>query len=145
MLKFIAAAALLFATTSHTWLTNLDEARVQAKKENKAILLNFSGSDWCIPCIKMHSEVFSDPAFEKYAADNLVLVNADFPRNKKNQLNKEQQKINDALADKFNPTGAFPFTVLLDNNGNKLRVWDGLYTKGISTFIQEIQEASGKY
>ena len=65
------------------WGYNLDEAKAKASKENKVILLNFSGSDWCGPCNKMRKEIFENEAFNKYASKNLILVNADFPRLKK--------------------------------------------------------------
>ena len=89
------------------WTTNINAAKEIAKKENKYILLNFSGSDWCIPCMRLEQDIFNSDSFIKYASDNLVLVNADFPRKSKNQLSKEQQKLNDALADKYNPAGKF--------------------------------------
>jgi thioredoxin-related protein len=122
----------------------MDTAKAEATQKHKVILLSFSGSDWCIPCINLHDEIFSSAAFKKFADENLVLVNADFPRKKKNQLSAAQQKINDALAEKYNPNGSFPFTLLLDSNGNKLKVWDGFYKDGVANFIQEIREASGK-
>jgi len=140
MIKLFAAIALcLSVNLVHSpWLTNLDKAEQTAKTEHKLILLNFSGSDWCIPCMKLRTDIFNSDAFMQYAKDNLVLVNADFPRQKKNELSKEQQKENDALAAKYNPDGRFPFTILLDNNGNKLRVWDGYYSNGAENFIDEI-------
>ena len=92
----------------------MDEAKMLAQKEHKHILLNFSGSDWCGPCIRLHKEIFDSEAFQQFAETNLVLVNADFPRLKKNQLSASQQKINDAIADQYNSKGIFPFTVLLN-------------------------------
>ena len=139
MVKFLLSAALLFITTSPSWLKNMDVAKEQAKKEHKYILLNFSGSDWCIPCMRLEKDIFGADAFAAYATDHLVLVNADFPRKSKNQLSKDQQKINDALADKYNPQGAFPFTLLLDENGNKVKIWDGYYKDGADNFINEIK------
>ena len=140
MIKLFAAIALFLSVNlaPSPWLTNLDKAKQTAKTEHKLILLNFSGSDWCIPCMKLRTDIFNSDAFMQYAKDNLVLVNADFPRQKKNELSKEQQKENDALAAKYNPDGRFPFTILLDNNGNKLRVWDGYYSNGAENFIDEI-------
>jgi len=64
------------------WINNLEDAKKLAKKEQKLILLNFSGSDWCIPCMRLKKEVFDSEAFTKYAANHLVLVNADFPGKK---------------------------------------------------------------
>jgi len=144
MTKLLLAAALFFNTANPAWVNNLTAAKEQAKKENKLILLNFSGSDWCIPCMRMHTEVFNTEAFEKYASANLVCINADFPRKSKNQLSKEQLKINNALAEQYNTNGNFPFTLLLDSDGNKLKVWDGLYKDGVASFIEEIKAAAAK-
>ena len=83
------------------WHNNFEDAKQLARKEHKHILLNFSGSDWCGPCIRLHKEIFESEPFQKFAETNLVLVNADFPRLKKNQLSSSQQKINDAIADKY--------------------------------------------
>jgi thioredoxin-related protein len=88
--------------------------------------------------MKLRADIFNSDAFTDYAKDNLILVNADFPRKKKNELSKEQQKENDALAAKYNPEGKFPFTLLLDSKGNKLKVWDGYYSQGADNFANEI-------
>ncbi len=114
---------LLLSLGSPTWLTNFQKGKTEAIASNKLIVLNFSGSDWCGPCIRLKKEVFESEAFENYAAEKLVLVNADFPRYKKNQLSKEQAEENEALAEKYNPAGRFPFTVLLDPNGKVLKRW----------------------
>ena len=98
MIKLLATAFCFLLISPQGWINDLDNAKELAKKEQKLILLNFSGSDWCIPCIRLRQEVFDAEAFIKYAAANLILVNADFPRKKKNQLSKEQQKLNDELA-----------------------------------------------
>ncbi len=139
MIKLFLVTAFCFMhVTSPVWVNNLADAKDAAKKEHKFILLNFSGSDWCIPCMKLRAGIFNSDAFMKYAKDNLVLVNADFPRNKKNELSQDQQKENDALAAKYNPEGKFPFTILLDSEGNKLKVWDGYYSQGPANFVDEI-------
>jgi thioredoxin-related protein len=101
------------------------DTKAQAKQENKLILLKFSGSDWCGPCIQLQKLIFDDPVFEQFAHDKLVLFKADFPRLKKNQLPKEQQAINDQLAETYNPEGEFPCMVLIDAQGNTLRKWHG--------------------
>lgn len=124
-----------------SWLNNFDEAKKVAKEKHEYILLNFSGSDWCIPCIKMHTEIFDTDDFLKYAKDHLVMVNADFPRLRKNRLSTEQQKRNDTLADRYNPKGNFPYTLLLDADGKVIKSWEGFYEHGTQAFIQEIQDA----
>ncbi|MDE3234958.1 MAG: thioredoxin family protein [Bacteroidota bacterium] len=121
------------------WHNNFEEATVLAKKEHKHILLNFSGSDWCGPCIRLHKEVLESDAFQKFADTSLVMVNADFPRMKKNQLPAQQQKVNDQLADKYNSKGSFPYTVLLDTNGKVLKEWDGFPKESLDEFIDEVK------
>ncbi len=134
MTKLLLAAALFFNALTPNWVNNFSTAKEQAKKEHKLILLNFSGSDWCIPCMRMHQEVFNTDAFVNYANENLVCINADFPRKKKNQLGKEQQEQNDALAERYNSKGAFPYTVLLNEDGKQLAAWDGFYKDGTEKF-----------
>jgi hypothetical protein len=73
-----------------------------------------------------------------YAQKNLVLVNADFPRLRKNQLSKEQQKLNNALADQYNPQGHFPFTVLVDSKGKVEKTWDGYPNETPDKFLSDI-------
>lgn len=125
-MKFLLTLLLSSAlTTPSLWLSNMQQAKTEAVQSHKYILLNFSGSDWCGPCIRMHKEIFDAEAFEKYASENLVLVNADFPRLKKNQLSKEQTKQNEALAEQYDKDGKFPFTVLLDAQGRVLKSWEG--------------------
>lgn len=75
------------------------------------------------------------------AGQNLVLLNADFPRRKKNLLPPEQAKKNDALAERYNKEGNFPLTLLLDANGKVLRSWKGRPEKSVEKWTQEISEA----
>ena len=110
---------------SSGWMTDFDLAKQKAKDEHKYILLSFSGSDWCIPCIRLHKDIFESKVFTDFADEHLELLNADFPRLKKNQLSKEQQKSNEALADKYDPQGSFPYTVLLTEDGKVVKTWEG--------------------
>jgi len=130
---------LLLSLTSSTWLTDFEKGEKEAAASNKLIVLNFSGSDWCGPCIRLKKEIFESGAFENYSSEKLVLVNADFPRYKKNQLSKEQVKENEALAEKYNSEGRFPFTVLLDPNGKVLKQWDGFPGETPEKFVDEIK------
>jgi len=130
---------LLLSLTSSTWLTDFQKGKTEAVASNKLIVLNFSGSDWCGPCIRLKKEIFESNAFENYSSEKLVLVNADFPRYKKNQLSNEQVKENEALAEKYNSAGRFPFTILLDSNGKVLKQWDGLPDETAEKFVDEIK------
>ena len=121
------------------WHHDLDEAKALAQKEHRHILLNFSGSDWCGPCIRMHEEIFAKEVFEQMADSSLVLVNADFPLKKKNQLPAKQQQLNNAMADKYNAHGKFPLTVLLSADGKVLRTWDGFPNMTPEVFAREVQ------
>ncbi|MDB5260947.1 MAG: thiol-disulfide isomerase, partial [Adhaeribacter sp.] len=114
----------------------------QAKAEHKYILLNFSGSDWCGPCIQLNKSVFQTEEFAKYAAESLVLANADFPRLKKNQLVPAQQALNEALADKYNKTGAFPLTLLLNADGKIIQQWEGVPAHTPAVFISLLKPQS---
>jgi thioredoxin-related protein len=128
-----------FISISPEWGHNYNEALQKAQKEHKFILVNFSGSDWCGPCIRLHKEVFVMPDFTKVANEKLVLLNADFPRAKKNQLPAAQQKLNDDLAEKYNAQGSFPLTVLIDQNGKVLKSWEG-FPSSPNAFIADIQQ-----
>ncbi len=121
-----------------TWLGDFSQAAREAQKSHKLILINFSGSDWCGPCIRERKEILEKDAFENYASDHLILVRADFPRQKKNQLSKEQTKLNETLADKYNPDGKFPYTILVDEQGKVLKDWDGFPNESPEKFIEQI-------
>src|SRR6266568_8131270 len=100
----LAGWALLQAGAAELeWLTDLPKAQAQAKKENKLVMLDFTGSDWCGFCIKLNKEVLSKPEFAEYAKKNLVLVEVDFPRRK--ALSAEQKKANESLQGKYNVRG----------------------------------------
>lgn len=92
------------------WLTDLDAAKAQGVKENKPVLVDFTGSDWCPPCKSLHKVVFESPEFAAVAT-RYVLVELDFPRNKPQSpelkaKNREWQK-------KY-AVNSFPTILLLD-------------------------------
>ncbi|MCX6323712.1 MAG: thioredoxin family protein [Sphingobacteriales bacterium] len=125
------------------WLTNMVEAQKIASEKHQPILLNFSGSDWCGPCIRMEKDFFEAASFKAYAAEHLVLLNADFPRNKKNKLAENQLKHNEKLAEQYNNEGKFPLTLLLDAEGKVLKRWEGCPDTNPETFIKEIAVFTG--
>ena len=85
--------------SAQQWETNYQAALEQAAKENKMVLLDFTGSDWCGWCIKLKKDTFSKPEFQKLAEEKLVLVELDFPRSKTQSA--ELKKQNQELAEKF--------------------------------------------
>lgn len=97
-----------------------DKAFEMAQATGKDVMLVFSGSDWCIPCIQFNKKILSDSSFLRFAGDHLVLLEADFPQRKKIEAALRNQY--DSLAAIFNPKGAFPQVVLLSPE-KKLRAY----------------------
>ncbi|OFX85704.1 MAG: thiol-disulfide isomerase [Bacteroidetes bacterium GWF2_33_16] len=123
MEKFILIALFGFFITSlsaQEWTTDYDEAIKTATEKNRNIVLVFQGSDWCAPCIKLEREIWTSEEFKTFASGHFVLLKADFPRKKANQLDKAQQEKNNNLAEKYNSAGNFPFVVVLNANGKVL-------------------------
>ncbi|MEQ9592768.1 MAG: thioredoxin family protein [Cyclobacteriaceae bacterium] len=143
MKTFILFVFLSLQIQEPNWLLDFEQAKSEAKSHDKLIILNFAGSDWCGPCIKMTRDIFNQEPFIGYATEHLALIRADFPRSKKNQLDPQQTKHNEALAEKYNPTGKFPLTLLLDANGKVLKTWDGFKEGTPQTFIKEIEQKIG--
>lgn len=117
----------------------IDSLKNIASIENKKILLYFSGSDWCAPCIKLKKTFVSQPNFQEFSKTHLLLLNADFPRKKANQLSGQKVKENELLAEKYNPNGTFPLIVVLDKNGKILKKWEGLPSESVTEFINELK------
>ena len=132
-------ALLLLVMIPLQWEPDFENAKKTAKEKHELILLNFSGSDWCGPCILMHRDYIETDVFQKMAKGNLVLVNADFPRKKKNAPAPDQLKQNEALAEIYNKEGSFPLTLLLDAQGKVLKTWHGKPETTPEQWTQEIQ------
>ncbi|VAV86287.1 Thioredoxin Disulfide Isomerase [hydrothermal vent metagenome] len=123
MIKRISIVFLLFIGLncfSQNWVTNLVEAERIAQDKNQKIVLVFSGSDWCAPCIKLEKEILESKEFKDFSKSNFVMLRADFPRRKKNALPPKIQEENNSLAEMYNNHGFFPLVVVLDKNGKVL-------------------------
>jgi thioredoxin-related protein len=107
---------------SQNWNTNFEDVKAKAEKENKNILLVFSGSDWCGPCIKLDKVVWQSPEFQAESDKSWVIYKADFPKKKANQLSPELTESNNKLAEKYNKNGSFPLVLLLDKKGKIIGV-----------------------
>jgi thioredoxin-related protein len=119
-MKRIGLLMVLFISSlgfSQNWRSSLEEAKIEATKENKQILLVFSGSDWCAPCMKLEKNIWQSEVFKNEADEKYILIKADFPKKKANQLSAELSENNKKLAEKYNKEGNFPLVVLLDKNG----------------------------
>lgn len=102
------------------WETNFENGKKTAILENKNIILVFSGSDWCAPCIKLEKNIWSSDVFKTEAKNDWILVKADFPKKKASQQSEEIKNQNAALAELYNKEGNFPLVVILDKNGKVL-------------------------
>lgn len=117
------------------WKENLDEALKTAQLENKTVLVNFTGSDWCIWCKRLNDEVFSKDEFAEYADKNLVLVKIDFPREK--EQTPETKLYNQQLAAQYKIEG-YPTIVLLRKDGSELGV-TGYLEGGAANYVQHLK------
>ena len=133
MAVMVMVAALSVATAAE-WQTDLPKAQAQAKKENKLVLLDFTGSDWCGWCIKLKQEVFDTQEFKDYADKNLVLVEVDFPRKK--EQSAELKKANQALQAKYKIRG-YPTIIVLDGDGKQVGEL-GYMKGGPKPFLAEV-------
>lgn len=117
------------------WLTDFDAAQTRSRAESKPLLIDFTGSDWCPPCMRLRKEVFSKPEFADYAAKSLVLLEVDFPKRK--TLPPAQQAANDELARQFGVEG-FPTVILMSPSG-KIIGQLGSVSGGAPAFIADLE------
>ncbi|GBF22489.1 MULTISPECIES: thioredoxin family protein [Arenibacter] len=122
MKKWTLIMALFLSSflSAQKWESNWSDAAALAKEKHQNIVLVFSGSDWCAPCIKLDKSIWQSPEFQDYAKGHWTMLRADFPRKKANQLPEEQKTKNAQLAEKYNKNGYFPLVLVLDASGNIL-------------------------
>lgn len=130
-----ALTASALASTPKGWSTDLDKAIEQAKAENKSVLVEFTGSDWCPPCIAMRKNVFSKKEFVDAASKKFVLVELDFPKG-----DKELSEKNQPLAEKYKIEG-FPTVVLLDSEGKEFTRFFASQFPKVEDFLKHLDEA----
>jgi protein disulfide-isomerase len=122
---------------SDLWSTDYEASIKKAATEDRMVLLEFTGSDWCPPCKIQAKEVFDQPGFEKFAKENLVPVKLDFPR--RSGQDPETRAANQALAEKYNIEG-FPTVILLDSKGTELAREVGYQGGGVEGFIAWVEK-----
>ncbi len=112
-----AMVALVAPAFAAEWMTDLEAAKAKAAAEGKAVLVDFTGSDWCGWCIRLRKDVLDKPAFEEYAKDKFVLMEVDVPRNP--EFDPELLRRNRALCEQYKVDG-FPTIMVLDSAGKVL-------------------------
>ena len=123
MKKLLSLVLLLAAfSVGAQEVKTMDEALQKAQAGSRKIVLYFSGSDWCAPCIQFKKKFIQSPEFQAFAQNNL-----------------DQEKANESLADQFNPKGIFPLILVLDNKQKILKKWEGLPQESVADFILALQ------
>jgi len=125
---------------SGEWLSNFDEAKTIASKEDKMILLYFSGSDWCRPCILLKKKVFETDEFKEFAGKNLVLSMFDFPFREKNMPAMDQVEHNEKMAEQYNPDGNFPQVVIVNSKGAEIVELAGYNNESVEDYITNLKK-----
>lgn len=117
------------------YFTDFEEAKVLAQKEKKALLVKFTGSDWCRPCQLLDQEVFSQKEFKDAIQKDCVIVILDFPQKK--VLPQQEQKKNSKIRDDYEVKG-YP-TVLLMNAQGQVFKRTGYQPGGVKPYLKMLQ------
>lgn len=137
MTLMIAGFSFALSAGDLQWYTDMNKAREVAKSEGKTLLVNFTGSDWCSWCKRLDREVFSQSDFEKFAQENLVLVELDFPKYK--SQSKETRQNNEKLRLKYEVRG-FP-TILLVSSQDDLILKTGYRPGGAENYVKYLAQS----
>ncbi len=133
-----ALTSTAFATTPEGWSTDLKKAFVKAKAEKKSVLVEFTGSDWCPPCIAMRKNVFSKKEFVDAASKKFILVELDFPKGDKSVAEKNQP-----FAEKYKIEG-FPTVILFNSEGKEYNRFFASDYPQTDAFLKHLEEAQEK-
>ena len=118
------------------WMEDYAAALSLSEETAKPILINFTGSDWCVWCQRLTDEVFSQQEFIDYAAENFILLKIDFLMNTPQP--EEIRNENIALMEKYGVQG-FPTIVFIDNQENVLGI-TGYQPGGAIDYIEHLKE-----
>lgn len=115
------------------WKENVDDALKKSADDKKIVVILFTGTDWCPPCMKLEEEVFSKKEFQDEAGDTYHLVKLDFPRA------KERKKHNETWSKKLAISG-FPSVVLVDKQGRPFAKTGGYQAGGPKAYLEKLEE-----
>jgi thioredoxin-related protein len=134
----VALSASAFASIPEGWSGDLEKALEKAKAEKKSVLVEFTGSDWCPPCIAMRKNVFTKKEFVTGASKKFILVELDYPKGDKALSEKNQP-----LAEKYKIEG-FPTVVLLDSSGKEFTRFFASEHPTVEAFLKHLDESLEK-
>ena len=128
-----------FQVYSQNDFLTFERALQKSKEEGKPIMLVFSGSDWCKPCITLKKNVFDTKSFENFR-EEIIFMYLDFPYKRVNRLSKAETYHNENLAERYNPKGYFPKTIMVDSGGKVIQ--QITYKKGMTPddFVAQIKK-----
>ncbi len=135
---FLVTAVPSLSWAGEEWKTDYAEALKTAASEEKMVLLDFTGSDWCPPCKMLHSEILTKDDFKEFADENLVLVELDYPNAK--PQSDELKKQNAELAETYSIEG-YPTLIVLDSEGKEVKREVGLAWRTPEELIDWIKES----
>lgn len=127
-----------FANTPEGWSTDLEKAFEKAKAEKKSVLVEFTGSDWCPPCIAMRKNVFSKKEFVSAASKKYILVELDFPNG-----DEAVKKKNQPYAEKYKIEG-FPTVILFNPEGKEFTRFFASEFPKTEDFLKHLDESLAK-
>jgi thioredoxin-related protein len=132
----VLALGLSVVRAAPTWLADYDAALQQARDEGKLVLINFTGSDWCVGCLQLKTNVFETPEFATFAHSNLVLLEIDFPRSKPFT---EAQRVKNLVVQGKYPVAGYPTVILANADGQALHI-TGNVPGGAPAFIADLKK-----
>lgn len=133
LLVALMVSGVSVASAKGPWLTSIDEGMKKAKAEGKLVMVEFTGSDWCPPCMMMDKAVFSKKEFLEGAQKSYVLVKLDAP-NKDPELKKSTQK----LMQEYKVMGV-PTVVLFDANGKEFKRFTATENPTVDEFLKRLE------
>ena len=117
-------------------MTDFPAAQKKAKAEKKLVLMDFTGSDWCLPCLELQRNVLDTPEFRKYAEDKFVLMQVDLPQR---AIDGKLRAANEALAARYN-VGSYPTILVVTPQGKIVGGFEG-GVDGVKAAILPLEHA----
>ncbi len=138
-----SAALVAPATAAEGWMTDFPAAQKKAQAENKLVLVDFTGSDWCRPCVELQRNVLDTPEFRQYTADKFVLMQADLPRR---AIDGKLREANEALAARYN-VASYPTILVVTPEGKIVGGFEGSVesVKGAILPLEHAREAARSF
>ena len=144
VLLAVGTAAILSLTTAQAaegWLVDFEKAKAQAAKEEKSILMEFTGSDWCPPCKALTANVLSKDVFKTEMPKSFVLLKLDSPRDKSKQTPEEIEQYK-VLSAKYGIQGV-PTIFLADAKGRPYYETVGYSGDPADKYVANLKEQLG--